>query len=63
MLNELMEIFLGMYYQFIPSDYVDRDLFTSIIAVAVIVCMLLGSFAVLVEVIKGTFSIIRGSTR
>lgn len=63
MLNELMDIFLGMYYQFIPSDYADRDLFISIIAVAVTVCMLLGSFAVLVEVIKGTFSIIRGSTR
>lgn len=63
MLNELMGIFLGMYYQFIPADYADRDLFTSIIAVVVTVCMLLGSFAVLVEVIKGTFSIIRGSTR
>ena len=56
MLNELMDIFLrGCIISLFPSDYADRDLFTSIIAVAVTVCMLLGSFAVLVEVIRVLF--------
>ena len=63
MLNELLDIFLGMYYQYIPEDYVNRDYFTSIIAVVVTAVMLVGSFAVIVSVIKGTFSIIRGWTR
>lgn len=63
MLNELLEIFLGMYYAYIPEDYVNRDYFTSIIAVVVTAVMLVGSFAVIVAVIKGTFSIIRGWTR
>ena len=63
MLDELMDIFLGMYYAYIPTDYVNRDYFTSIIAVVVTACMLLGSFAVVITVIKGTFSIIRGWTR
>lgn len=63
MLNELLEIFLGMYYEFIPADYTNRDYFTSIIAVVVTGVMLVGSFAVIIAVIKGTFSIIRGWTR
>lgn len=63
MLNELLEIFLGMYYAFIPEDYANRDYFTSIIAVVVTAVMLVGSFAVIIAVIKGTFSIIRGWTR
>ena len=29
MLNDLLEIFLGMYYEFIPADYPNRDYFTS----------------------------------
>lgn len=63
MLNDLLEIFLGMYYAFIPADYANRDYFTSIIAVVVTAVMLVGSFAVIIAVIKGTFSIIRGWTR
>lgn len=63
MLNELLDIFLGMYYEYIPADYPNRDYFTSIIAVVVTAVMLVGSFAVIIAVIKGTFSIIRGWTR
>lgn len=63
MLNELLEIFLGMYYEFIPVDYVNRDYFTSIIAVLVTAIMLVGTFAVIITIIHGTFNIIRGWTR
>lgn len=61
MLNDLMDIFLGMYYAYIPDDYVSRDYFTSIIAVIITACMLVGSFALLIVVVSETFKTIRGS--
>lgn len=61
MLNELMDIFLGMYYAYIPDDYISRDYFTSIIAVIITACMLVGSFALLIAVVVETFKTIRGS--
>lgn len=61
MLNELMEIFLGMYYNFIPEDYVSRNYFTSIIAVIITAVMLVGSFALAIAVVVETFKTIRGS--
>lgn len=63
MLNELMDIFLGMYYEYIPVDYVSRDYFTSIIAVIVTAVMLVGTFAIILTIIHGTFNIIRGWSR
>lgn len=61
MLNELMEIFLGMYYNFIPEDYVSRNYFTSVIAVIITAVMLVGSFALAIAVVVETFKTIRGS--
>lgn len=61
MLNDLMEIFLGMYYNFIPEDYVSRNYFTSIIAVIITAVMLVGSFALAIAVVVETFKTIRGS--
>lgn len=61
MLNDLMDIFLGMYYAYIPDDYISRDYFTSIIAVIITACMLVGSFALLIAVVVETFKTIRGS--
>lgn len=61
MLNDLMEIFLGMYYNFIPEDYVSRNYFTSIIAVIITAVMLVGSFALAIAVVVETFKTLRGS--
>lgn len=61
MLNELFEIFLGMYYYFIPEDYINRDYFTSILAVVITAVMLVGSFALAIAVVIETFKTIRGS--
>ena len=60
MLNDLLDIFLGMYYEYIPEDYPLRDYFTSIICVCVVAAMLLGSFSLLLVVVTQTFKCIRG---
>ena len=57
MLNDLLDIFLGMYYEYIPEDYPLRDYFTSIICVCVVAAMLLGSFSLLLVVVNSDFQV------
>ena len=61
MLNDLMDIFLGMYFNYVDPEYASKDYFISIIAVVITACMLIGSFALLIVVVSETFKTIRGS--
>lgn len=61
MLNELIDIFLGMYYAYVPADFPLRDYFASVIAVVITGLMICGSFIFLIAVVCETFKTIRGA--
>jgi len=63
MLDELMDIFLGMYYAYVSEDYPYKDYFVSIIAVIITACMIFGTFLVISVIISETFKTIRGCSR
>lgn len=60
MIEEILDIFLGAYYHYIPEDYPLRDYFTSIITVGT--CFILASGAILLSIVvaANTIKVLRG---
>lgn len=67
MLEELIDIFTGMYIYALDaigaSDYEFKDYFTSMLCLVVTMCIMVGSFLVICTIISETFKTIRGTTK
>lgn len=70
MLNEMIELFIGMFNYAITevcglsiSDFALYDYFVGVICVAVSVLVLAGAFSLLVVVVAGTFNLIWRTTK
>ena len=67
MLNELVDIFVGMYRYILEElellDYGSQGYFISVMCLIITACMLLGSFAVICVIISETFKTIRGVSK
>lgn len=67
MLNEMIDIFLGMYNHaleligIVPTEYEDYTYFCSLISLIIPVLLISGSFALLICVVSETFQLIRGA--
>lgn len=60
MIEEILDIFLGGYYNYIPEDYPLKDYFTSIICVGSELLLLAGALLLAVVVAANTIKVLRG---
>lgn len=60
MIEEILDIFLGGYYNYIPDDYPLRDYFTSIICVGTEFILLTGALILSIVVAGATLKVLRG---
>lgn len=60
MIEEILDIFLGGYYNYIPVDYPLKDYFTSIICVGVELSLLVGALTLSIVVAGATIKVLRG---
>lgn len=60
MIEEILDIFLGGYYNYIPDDYPLRDYFTSIICVGTELILLTGALILSIVVSGATIKVLRG---
>lgn len=60
MIEEILDIFLGGYYNYIPDDYPLRDYFTSIICVGTELILLAGALILSIVVAGATIKVLRG---
>lgn len=60
MIEEILDIFLGGYYAYIPDDYPLRDYFTSIICVGSELLLLAGALTLSIVVAGATLKVLRG---
>lgn len=67
MLEELVDIFMGMYQYALEAlgllDYEFKGYFASMICLVITACMIVGSFVVIAVIISETFKTIRGCSR
>lgn len=67
MLEELIDIFCGMYMYALnaigAADYEYKDYFLSMICIVVTLCIMVGSFLVICTIISETFKTIRGTAK
>lgn len=60
MIEEILDIFLGGYYNYIPDDYPLRDYFTSVICVGTELLLLAGALTLSIVVAGSTLKVLRG---
>lgn len=67
MLNELVDIFCGMYHYCMEllgfEDFALQAYFASVICVVITACLITGSFIIIACIVSETFKTIRGVTK
>ena len=63
MINEILEIFLGAYYNHVPADYEGINYFTSIISVGTFFIITSGAIILACILAAETLKTIRGLTK
>ncbi|MBO7695319.1 MAG: hypothetical protein J6T10_22070 [Methanobrevibacter sp.] len=63
MLNDFLEMFLGAFHNFVSVDCPHREYFDCVLSVAVLTVVCLGTMAIALAIVVGSFKLIRGIMR